>query len=53
MASAIQREKSLKRWLRKWKLDLIERENPDWRDLSDDWFALPPGAITLDPWPPA
>jgi putative endonuclease len=51
MASAIQREKSLKRWLRQWKLDLIERENPDWRDLSEEWFALPPDAITLDPWP--
>lgn len=30
---AIQREKSLKRWLRKWKLELIERSNPDWHDL--------------------
>ncbi|WP_394691937.1 GIY-YIG nuclease family protein [Hoeflea sp.] len=30
---AIQREKSLKRWYRKWKIDLIERFNPDWRDL--------------------
>jgi putative endonuclease len=53
MASAIRREKSLKRWLRQWKIDLIERENPRWRDLSEDWFALPPDAITLDPWPGA
>lgn len=30
---AIQREKSLKRWLRDWKIDLIERSNPDWHDL--------------------
>ena len=30
---AIQREKSLKRWYRKWKIDLIEKMNPDWRDL--------------------
>ena len=30
---AIQREKSLKRWYRKWKLDLIEQMNPDWDDL--------------------
>jgi putative endonuclease len=31
---AIQRETSLKRWPRKWKLDLIEKTNPDWQDLS-------------------
>ena len=30
---AIQREKSLKRWYRKWKIELVERFNPDWRDL--------------------
>jgi putative endonuclease len=30
---AIQREKNLKRWLRRWKLALIERDNPQWRDL--------------------
>lgn len=34
--SAIQREKLLKRWRRKWKLDLIERDNPTWRDLWPD-----------------
>jgi putative endonuclease len=33
MAEAIQREKSLKRYARDWKLNLIERENPDWIDL--------------------
>lgn len=33
---AIQREKRIKRWQRRWKLDLIERENPDWRDLYED-----------------
>jgi putative endonuclease len=31
--AAIAREKVLKRWRRDWKLALIERENPDWRDL--------------------
>jgi putative endonuclease len=31
---AIRREKLLKRWHREWKLNLIERENPDWSDLS-------------------
>jgi putative endonuclease len=32
IADAIQRETSLKRWPRKWKLDLIETMNPDWED---------------------
>jgi putative endonuclease len=32
---AIAREKQLKRWKRDWKIELIERENLDWRDLSD------------------
>jgi len=32
---AIQREASLKRWLREWKTDLIDANNPKWRDLSD------------------
>jgi len=31
--SAIQREKNLKKWNRKWKLELIEKENPEWDDL--------------------
>ncbi|MDP2598340.1 MAG: GIY-YIG nuclease family protein [Candidatus Liptonbacteria bacterium] len=34
---AIQREKHLKFWHRAWKIDLIEGENPAWRDLSDDF----------------
>jgi putative endonuclease len=33
MESAIQREKRLKEWKRVWKLELIERTNPDWQDL--------------------
>src|SRR5579872_6618576 len=34
------RERRLKNWCRKWKLDLIEKMNPDWNDLSDslDYF---------------
>ena len=31
--SAIQREKLLKKWHRKWKLELIEKINPNWEDL--------------------
>ena len=30
---AIMREKRIKRWRRAWKLNLIEKDNPDWRDL--------------------
>ena len=30
------REHSMKRWRRAWKIALIEKLNPDWRDLTDD-----------------
>jgi putative endonuclease len=33
IASAITREKQLKKWNRAWKLKLIESQNPDWNDL--------------------
>ena len=33
MESAILREKRIKEWKRTWKLQLIERNNPDWQDL--------------------
>ena len=32
---AIAREKALKAWKRDWKIELVERANPDWRDLSE------------------
>ncbi len=32
---ARQREHSVKRWLRAWKIQLIERDNPDWLDLAE------------------
>ena len=35
---ALHREKQLKRYHRKWKNELIEDENPDWRDLSENWY---------------
>lgn len=38
VTDAIQRETSLKRWPRKWKLDLIEKHNPDWQDLFGGLF---------------
>ena len=34
--SAMAREKAMKKWNRKWKIDLIEKDNPDWKDLSLD-----------------
>ncbi len=33
MESAIAREKQIKKWNRAWKLELIEKQNPDWRGL--------------------
>jgi len=30
---AIDREKQLKKWLRQWKIDLIEKTNPEWHEL--------------------
>jgi putative endonuclease len=35
MYEAIQREKRMKKWNRAWKIELIERSNPEWKDLSD------------------
>ena len=36
METAIMREKALKKWNRAWKIELIEKENPQWRDLYDE-----------------
>jgi putative endonuclease len=33
---AINREKQLKKWNRHWKLELIEKQNPQWRDLFEE-----------------
>ncbi len=33
MVEAIKREKQMKKWNRAWKLELIERQTPSWRDL--------------------
>jgi putative endonuclease len=41
MEEAIVREKRIKKWLRRWKIELIERDNLGWHDLAED-FGLPP-----------
>ncbi len=41
VASAIAREKQIKSWRRRKKLDLIVSMNPRWRDLADDWSSEP------------
>ena len=35
---AIMREKQIKGWVRKKKIEMIEDKNPYWEDLSADWF---------------
>ena len=35
MQQAILREKRIKNWNRRWKLELIEAANPDWQDLAE------------------
>ncbi len=37
MESAIRREKHMKKWNRAWKLEPIEKQNPDW---SDVWHGI-------------
>ena len=36
MNQAIQREKQIKKWNRAWKIELLEKSNPVWRDLWPD-----------------
>jgi putative endonuclease len=35
---AIKREKNIKKWKREWKINLINKENPEWNDLSMNWY---------------
>jgi putative endonuclease len=39
VTAAISREKEIKGWLRKRKIALIEGMNPDWHDLSAEWYS--------------
>ena len=35
---ALLKEKQIKNWRRRWKVELIEKANPDWLDLSGGWY---------------
>ena len=37
---ALKREKNMKKWKRQWKIELIEKDNPKWDDLSSDWTLI-------------
>jgi putative endonuclease len=39
IGKAIEREKQLKNWHKEWKWNLIKEQNPDLKDLSEDWFS--------------
>ena len=39
MTTAITREKRLKKWRRAWKIELIEKSNPGWKDLWPEILA--------------
>ena len=36
MLAAIEREKQMKKWNRRWKIEIIEKNNPEWRDLWNE-----------------
>lgn len=35
---ALTKERQLKEWRRQWKIELIEKINPEWVDLAADWY---------------
>ena len=39
---AIAREKQLKKWKRDWKIELIEKDNPNWEDLYNNLQVVDP-----------
>ena len=43
--SAVAREKQLKGWTRKKKIALIEAVNPEWRDMSEEWYSAQPRSV--------
>lgn len=38
IGAALLREKQLKKWKREWKMNLIEKENPGWKDLAAEYY---------------
>jgi putative endonuclease len=42
IGAAIHRETRLKKWNRKWKIELIESQNPEWKDLYEELTASQP-----------
>ncbi|NHZ87083.1 MAG: GIY-YIG nuclease family protein [Planctomycetia bacterium] len=36
--AALLYEKRIKKWNRAWKIRLIEKDNPEWKDLAEHWF---------------
>ena len=48
IVEAIAEEKRLKKWNRKWKLQLIENVNPEWKDLSEMSSSRKRGSRQLD-----
>jgi putative endonuclease len=42
IVAAIQSEKTMKHWVRGWKVDAIERDNPHWDDLYCSWLGAHP-----------
>ena len=52
IVAAIQREKSLKKYKREWKINLIERDNPDWTDLFPQFLVEEGPLAHLQPFEP-
>ena len=46
--AATSRERQLKEWRRSWKLQLIEKHNPHWNDLTEDLFDWIPNQVRDD-----
>ncbi|KKT26235.1 MAG: Excinuclease ABC C subunit domain protein [Parcubacteria group bacterium GW2011_GWA2_43_9b] len=46
--NAIRREKQLKNWHRDWKINLIKKDNPNFKDLSEEWFEEMPKQVRHD-----
>jgi putative endonuclease len=48
IAAAIALEKKIKNRGRPWKIALIEKGNPDWKDLAADWMSSPAHGAAQD-----